>query len=86
MGIGIHCFLLLSGAIKYFPPKQQRKMQYSDTLFAGDLFIANTNLPYYSMASALNILFFHFHLNYQHCLLTIDCNTVSIFQTSEGNF
>ena len=25
-------------------------------------------------------------LNYQHCLLTVDCNTVAIFKTSEGNF
>ena len=25
-------------------------------------------------------------LNYQHCLFTVDCNTVAIFKTSEGNF
>ena len=60
-------------------------LQYSDPC-AGDLFIATNNLPYYSLASALNNLFLNFYLNYQHCLLAIDCNTVSILKTSEGDF
>ena len=60
-------------------------LQYSDP-FAGDLFMTTNNLPYYSLKNALNNLFLDSHLNYQHCLLTIDCNTVAIFKTSEGNF
>ena len=60
-------------------------LQYSDPC-AGDLFIATNNLPYYFLASALNSLFFNFYLNYQHCPLAIDCNTVSILKTSEGDF
>ena len=54
--------------------------------FAGDLFMATNNLPYYSLENALNNLFLDSQLNYQHCLLTVDCNTVAIFKTSEGNF
>ncbi|CAB3992941.1 ATP-dependent DNA helicase PIF1 [Paramuricea clavata] len=60
-------------------------MQYGDP-FAGDLFMENTTLPYYSMEGALNNLFTEAHLNYQHCMLTIGCNTVAIFKTSEGTF
>ncbi|CAB4030858.1 ATP-dependent DNA helicase PIF1, partial [Paramuricea clavata] len=57
-------------------------MQYGEP-FAGDLFMANTALPYYSIENALNNLFME---NYQHCMLTIGCNTVAIFKTSEGTF
>ena len=61
-------------------------LQYSDP-FTGDLFMATNNLPlYYSLENALNNLFLHSQLNYQHCLLTVDCNSVAIFKTSEGNF
>ncbi|CAB4012613.1 Hypothetical predicted protein [Paramuricea clavata] len=60
-------------------------MQYGDP-FAGDLFMANTALPYYSIYNALTNLFAETQLNYQHCLLTIGCNTVAIFKTSEGTF
>ena len=62
-------------------------LQYSDP-FAGDLFMATNNLQvsYYSLENALNNLFLDSQLNYQHCLLTVDCNTVAIFKTSEGNF
>ena len=60
-------------------------LQYSDS-FAGDLFMATNNLPlYYSLENALNNLFLDSQLNYQHCLLTDDCNTVAIFKTSEGD-
>ena len=38
------------------------------------------------MENALNNLFLDSQLNYQHCLFTVDCNTVAIFKTSEGNF
>ena len=44
------------------------------------------NLPYYSLENALGYLFLDSQLNYQHCLLTIDCNTIAIFKTTEGNF
>ena len=60
-------------------------LQYSDP-FDGDLFMATNNLSYYSLENALNNLFLDSQLNYQHCLLTVDCNTVAIFKTSEGNF
>ena len=60
-------------------------LQYSDS-YAGDLFRTTNNLPYYSLENALNSLFLNSELNYQHCLLTIDCNTVAIFKTTEGNF
>ncbi|CAB4008426.1 ATP-dependent DNA helicase PIF1, partial [Paramuricea clavata] len=60
-------------------------MQYGDP-FAGDLFMANTALPYYSIENALNNLFMETHLNYQHCMLTIGSNTVAIFKTCEGTF
>ena len=52
-------------------------LQYSDP-FTGDMFMATKNLPYYSTENALNNLF----LDYQHCLLTVDCNTVTIYKTS----
>jgi hypothetical protein len=60
-------------------------MQYGEP-FAGDLFMANTALPYYSIDNALNNLFAETHLNYQHCMLTIGSNTVAILKTSEGTF
>ena len=63
-------------------------LQYSDP-FAGDLFMATNNLPvlpYYSLENALNNLFLDSQLNFQHCLLTVDCNTVAIPKTSEENF
>ena len=66
-------------------------LQYSDP-FAGDLFMATNNLQvsYYSLENALNNLFLDSQLNFQHCgficLLTVDCNTVAIPKTSEGNF
>ena len=45
-------------------------MQYGDP-FAGDLFMANTALPYYSIYNALTNLFAETQLNYQHCLLVV---------------
>ena len=44
------------------------------------------NEPFYSLASALNKIFSHSELNYQHCLLTVACNTVAISMISEGKF
>ena len=60
-------------------------MQYGDR-FAGDLFVRNTTLPFYSLKDSFNNLFKETCLNYQHCMLTIGCNTVAIFKTSEGTF
>ena len=60
-------------------------LQYGDAL-AGDLLMATTTLPYYSLENAFNNLFGETQLNYQHYLLTIDCYSVAIFKTSEGNF
>ena len=44
------------------------------------------NEPFYSLASVLNTIFSHSELNYQHCLSTVDCNTVAISMISEGKF
>ena len=43
----------------------------------------NQQSTYYSLENSLNNLFLDSQLNYQHCLLTVDCNTVAIFKTSE---
>ena len=42
------------------------------------------NESFYSLANALNNIFSHSELNYQHCLLTAACNTVTICMISEG--
>ncbi|CAB3983680.1 ATP-dependent DNA helicase PIF1 [Paramuricea clavata] len=60
-------------------------LKFSDP-YAGDLFTTTIDLPYYSLEEAFNNLFSDMQLNYQYCLLTIGCNTVSIFKASEGNF
>jgi hypothetical protein len=60
------------------------QLQYSDSL-AGNLFMETTNLPYYCLENALHNLFYGSQLSYQHCMLTINCNTVAIFKTSEVN-
>ena len=60
-------------------------LQYSDS-FAGDVFMITDNEPFYSMTSALNKIFSHSELDYQNCLLTIDCNTLAICMISEGKF
>ena len=39
-----------------------------------------------SLENAHNNLFLDSQLNYQHCLLPIDCNTIAIFKTFEGIF
>ena len=60
-------------------------LQYSDS-FTGDVSMITDNEPFYSLASALNKNFSHSELNYQHCLLTVACNTVAISMISEGKF
>ena len=60
-------------------------LQYSNPL-VGDLFMTTSNLPHYSLENALTNLFFASELNYQYCLLTIDCNTVAILKTSDQKF
>ncbi len=60
-------------------------LQYGDPL-SGDLFMETTTVPYYSFKNALNTIFGDTQLNYQHCLLTINCNTVAIFKSAEGQF
>ena len=59
-------------------------LQYSDPC-GGDLFVTSVTLPYHSLQNALNNLFLSSQINYC-CLLTINCNTVAIFKTSEQNF
>ena len=58
-------------------------LQYSDSL-AGDVFMISE--PFYSLISAFNKIFSHAELDYQYCLLTIDCNTVAISMISEGKY
>ena len=60
-------------------------LQYSDSL-AGDVFMITDNEPFYSLISAFNKIFSHAELDYQYCLLTIDCNTVAISMISEGKY
>ena len=60
-------------------------LQYSDS-FSGDVFKISDNEPFYTLKTALNKIFSPTELNYQHCLLTIDCNTVAICMISEGTY
>ena len=53
---------------------------------SGDLFKLSDDEPFYTLKTALNKIFSPTELNYQHCLLTIDCNTVAICMISEGTF
>ena len=46
----------------------------------------STMLPYYSLEDSLNNLFFNFEIAYEHCLLTINSNNVSIIKTCEGHY
>ena len=60
-------------------------LQYSDS-FAGDIFMISDNEPFYSLKTVLNKIFSTTQFNCQHCLLTIDCNTVAICMISERKF
>ena len=61
-------------------------LQYSES-FSGDVFqIYLMRKPFYTLITAFKKIFFCTELNYQHCLLTIDCNTVAICMISEGTF
>ena len=60
-------------------------LQYSES-FSGDVFNISDNEPFYTLKTALNKIFSPTELNYQHCLLTIDCNTVAICMISEGTY
>ena len=60
-------------------------LQYSAS-FSGDVFKIFDDEPFYTLKTALNKIFSPTELNYQHCLLTIDCNTVAICMISEGKF
>ena len=61
-------FLLLTDVPKIVSVSDQMySLQYSVS-FAGDLFMATTNLPYYSLENTLNNLFLDSELNYQHCM------------------
>ena len=60
-------------------------LQYNDS-FTGDVFMITDNEPLYSLANVLNKIFSHPEINYQHCLLTVACNTVAISMVSEGKF
>ena len=60
-------------------------LQYSVS-FSGDVFKIFDNEPFYTLKTALNKIFSPTELDYQHCLLTIDCNTVAICMISEGIF
>ena len=61
------------------------RLQYSES-FSGDLFKLCDDEPFFTLRTALNKIFSSTELNYQHSLLTIDCNTVAICMISEGTF
>ena len=60
-------------------------LQYSAS-FSGDVFKIFDDEPFYTLKTALNKIFSPTELNYQQCLLTIDCSTVAICMISEGTF
>ena len=60
-------------------------LQYSVS-FSGDVFKIFGDEPFYILKTALNEIFSPTELNYRHCLLTIDCNTVAICMIFEGTF
>ena len=60
-------------------------LQYSES-FSGDVFQISDDEPFYMLKTAFNKIFSPTELNYQDCLLTIDCNTVVTCMTSEGTF
>ena len=60
-------------------------LEYSES-FSGDVFKLSDDEPFYTLKTALNKIFSPTELNYQHCLLTIDCHTVAICMTSERTF
>ena len=61
------------------------RLQYSQS-FSGYLFKLSDDEPFFTLRTALNKIFSPTELNYQHGLLTIDCNTVAICMISEGTF
>ena len=60
-------------------------LQYSTSL-SGDVFKIFDHEPFYTLKTALNKILSLQEMNHQHCLLTIDCNTVAICMTSERTF
>ena len=60
-------------------------LHYSESV-SGDVFRLFDDEPFYTLTTALNKVFSPTELNYQHCLLTIDCNTVAICMISEEKF
>lgn len=60
-------------------------LEYSDPL-AGDIFMKRTNFPYNTLKDAFGKLFSDLQVNYKHCLLTVNANTVAIFQGSDEVF
>ena len=61
------------------------RLQYSES-FSGDVFKLSDDEPFYTLKTDLNKIFSPTELNYQHCLLTIDCHTVAICMTCERTF
>ena len=59
-------------------------LQYSAS-FSGNVFWVSDE-PFHTLRTALNKIFSPTELNYRHCLLTIDCNTVAICMISDGTF
>ena len=60
-------------------------LQYSE-YFSGDAFKISHEEPFYMLKTAFDKIFSSTELNYQHCLLTIDCNRVAMCMNSEGTF
>ena len=79
-------YLLLSDVPEMVPiDNKVYCLEYSES-FSGDVFKLSDDEPFYTLKTALNKIFSPTELNYQHCLLTVDCNTVAICMTSERTF
>ena len=56
-------------------------LTYSESL-TGEMYMSNNNGPYVTLKNAFNELFYGIEINYECCLLTIDCSTVAVFKNT----
>ena len=81
-----HDYLLLSDVPEMVSVDNKVYCLQCSESFSGDVFQISDDEPFYMLKTALNKIFSPTELNYQHCLLIIDCNTVAICMISEGMF
>ena len=56
-------------------------LTYSESL-TGEMYMSNNNGPYVTLKNAFDDLFYAVEINYECCLLTIDCSTVAVFKNT----